>query len=379
MGSDLQFHAFCLTDTGTRLDQYARAIARVVRSGDVVIDLGAGTGILSFLACQAGARRVYAIEASDVSVYGEMLAAAGGFRDRVQFMQAQSTQITVPEQADVIVADVHDTFGLQGGGLGALVDARTRFLKPGGRLIPTSTQLLVAPVEASDLYERTVDVWRRQVHGVDLSVLKILAVNQHHPARFQPDQLMAPPVPVASIDYETVESLYVGGEVRMDIARAATMHGLCGCFVTTLADDIVVGNVPGESQTTNFAQAFFPIDVPHAIGEGDRLEIHIDSFDGTQLRWQVVIAPQSGASPVRFDHSTFRSMVWSPGALAKTARDYRPRLTPRGIVERALLDRFDGTASIAQLESWLFERIGDRLTSARDAAAFLKATIDRCG
>jgi predicted RNA methylase len=60
--SDLEFHAFCLTDTGSRLDQFAAAIAARIRPGDTVVDLGAGTGVLSFLACRAGARRVYAIE-----------------------------------------------------------------------------------------------------------------------------------------------------------------------------------------------------------------------------------------------------------------------------------------------------------------------------
>lgn len=376
---ELQFHAFCLTDTGRRLDQYARAIARIVHPGDVVVDLGAGTGILSFLACRAGAHRVYAIEASDAFAYGEMLAKAGGYDERVRVIRGSSPQVTLPERADAIVADIHDTFGLQASGLGSWIDARDRFLRPGGAVIPASIQLFVAPVEAPDLYRRTIDVWRQQIHGIDVSPIRALAVNQLYPARFTREQLIAAPSRVATIALESTTALHVNGSAQLTAARSGTLHGVCGSFVSTLADGVEMSNTPGHHDTTNFAQAFFPIDVPHAIGEGDRLEIHIDSFDGTQLRWQVAIAPQSGASPVRFDHSTFRSMVLSPNALAKTARDYRPRLTPRGIVERALLDRFDGTASIAQLESWLLERFGDRLASARDAAAFLKATIDRCG
>ena len=378
MASDeLQFHAFCLTDTGTRLDQYARAIARVVRPGDVVVDIGAGTGILSFLACQAGARRVYAIEASDAAVYGEML--AGRFSDRVQFIQSPSTRVTLPEHADVIVGDVHDTFGLQAGGLGSWIDARERFLRPGGVVIPSCIQLYVAPVEAPDLYRRTIEVWRQQIHGVDISPIRALAVNQPYPARLTPEQLIAAPSPVATVALASTTALHVSGTVRVTAARAALLHGVCGSFATTLAEGIEMSNRPGNADTTNFAQAFFPIDAPQPVSGGDRIEVHIDSFDGCQLRWQLEIVPQSGASPTRFDHSTFRSTPLSSDALAKTARDYRPRLTPRGAIERALLDRFDGTASTAQLESWLVERFGDRLPSAHEAAALLKATIDRCG
>ena len=54
----LEFHAFCLTNTGTRLQQYAAALDQVIEPGDTVLDLGAGLGVLGILACRAGARRV---------------------------------------------------------------------------------------------------------------------------------------------------------------------------------------------------------------------------------------------------------------------------------------------------------------------------------
>jgi hypothetical protein len=48
-------------------------------------------------------------------------------------------------------------------------------------------------------------------------------------------------------------------------------------------------------------------------------------------------------------------------------------------MERELLGTFDGATSAADLERWLLDRFGDQLPSAREAAAFLKATIERCG
>ena len=376
---DLQFHAFCLTETGSRLDQYARAIALSVRHGDVVVDLGAGTGILSFLACAAGARRVYAIEASDAIRYGEILASARGVEGRVRFIHSPSSQVTLPERADVIVGDIHDTFGLQATGLGTFLDARDRFLEPGGILIPSSIQLLVAPVEAHDLYRKTVGIWQQQIQGVDLSPLRALAVNHCHAARFQPAQLIAAPSPVSEIALITMSGLHAGGTVRFGASRAGTLHGVCGCFVTTLAEGVVMGNVPGDSSTTNFAQAFFPIETPQAIAEGDVISIRIDAFDGSQVRWRVEITPREGRRAACFDHSTFHSAPVSADALEKRAGEYHPQLKARGAMEHALLERFDGTASAAELERWLIERFGEQLPSAREAAAFLKATIERCG
>jgi predicted RNA methylase len=62
-----------------RCDAYREAIHRIVKPGDVVVDLGAGTGLLSFFALQAGARHVYAIEMSRIADAAAELIEANGF------------------------------------------------------------------------------------------------------------------------------------------------------------------------------------------------------------------------------------------------------------------------------------------------------------
>ena len=156
------------------------------------------------------------------------------------------------------------------------------------------------------------------------------------------------------------------------------MHGICGCFVTTLADGIRMGNVPGESGTTNFAHAFFPLESPVSVRAADRVAIRLDNHDGTAARWQVEVT-RDGRSVARFNHSTLHAKAPSMQSLRKQANDYRPTLTTLGALERDLLDRFDGTHSAAEIESWLAIRSQSVLPSAREAAAFLKQTIERCG
>src|SRR5580704_18259946 len=94
-----------IADTA-RFASYANAIERAVRPGDVVVDLGCGPGIFALLACRAGAKRVYAIDAGEVIDFARQLAVANGFADRIEFLHGDSRQMQLPERANVLVSDV---------------------------------------------------------------------------------------------------------------------------------------------------------------------------------------------------------------------------------------------------------------------------------
>ena len=319
----LQYHAFCLTNTGTRLTQYERAIAAVVRQGDVVLDLGTGSGLLAVLACRAGARCVYAIEASDAVQMGTLLTSTTEFAERIEFVHATSQKVALSEQVDVIVGDIHDTFGFQPGGLASIMDVRDRLLKPGGTLIPQATELMIAPLEAAALYAREIDVWNGCVHGVGLSSIRPFAVSHVHPGRFDSDQLLSPAAAIGTLHLARATSLHFSGSAVTTIHRDGIAHGLCGCFVTTLAGDIRMGNVPGDSSTTNFAQAFFPFDQPVPVAAGDEVSISIDSHDGYIARWRAAIS-RGGQRHAQFDHSTLNGLLVSPASAASRLRRGKP-------------------------------------------------------
>ena len=308
----LQYHAFCLTNTGTRLSEYERAIAAGVRQGDVVLDLGTGSGMLAVLACRAGARRVFAVEASDAFQLGKLVTSATEFAGRIEFIHGTSQQVTPSESIDVIVCDIHDTFGLQPGGLASLCDARDRLLKPGGVLVPRATELMIAPVEATAFYTREIDAWAQCVHGVDLAPVRPLAVSHVHAGRFDEEQLLSAPSAIGVIDFRHATSLYFCGSTTTTITRDGLAHGLCGCFVTTLADDICMGNVPGDSGRTNFAQAFFPLEQPVTVAAGDVVSIRIENYDGHVFRWRVAFSRAGLAPYAQFDHSTLGGLLISP-------------------------------------------------------------------
>src|SRR4051794_13386275 len=97
-------HRQFLADT-PRITAFDAAIRETVRPGDVVIDLGSGTGILGLLACRAGARRVYSIDDGAIVGVARAICRANGYADRMVFVRDMSTRLTLPEAADVLVTD----------------------------------------------------------------------------------------------------------------------------------------------------------------------------------------------------------------------------------------------------------------------------------
>ena len=147
----LDYHLSMLHDVA-RMDSFRRAINATVQPGDVVVDIGCGTGVLSFMACEAGAGKVYAIEGGPVIDVARELAVANGFADRIEFLSGWSIDVGLPEQADVLISETIGNAGLDEGIVAWTCDARKRLLRPGAALLPQRLRVWVAAAESFDDY-----------------------------------------------------------------------------------------------------------------------------------------------------------------------------------------------------------------------------------
>ncbi|XP_010279485.1 PREDICTED: probable protein arginine N-methyltransferase 6 isoform X2 [Nelumbo nucifera] len=137
-----------------RTETYRAAILQHQSSiaGKVVVDVGCGTGILSIFCALAGAKRVYAVDASEIAVQ----------------------DVEIEEEVDVIISEWMGYMLLYESMLGSVITARDRWLKPGGLILPSHATLYMAPITHSERYSESIDFWRN-VYGIDMSAMLPLA------------------------------------------------------------------------------------------------------------------------------------------------------------------------------------------------------------
>jgi protein arginine N-methyltransferase 1 len=360
----------------SRVRGYERALAEIVRPGDVVVDLASGTGILGLLACRAGAARVYAIEAESIAGLARDLARANGYGDRVHVIHAHSSEARLPERADIIVSDQIGRFGFDAGLLPMVADARARLLKPGGRLIPSRLDLVVAPVEHPRQADR-VAFWRRRPAAFDFGPVHAMAANTGYPTRLAPGQLLSAPHTGVRIDLGTDVVYPLRIDATFAVGRAGTLDGIAGWFAAQLSPSIAVSNSPLDPERITRRQAFFPIDRPVAVAAGDRVDVAMRILpDESMVSWIVTVHPAAG-SPIRFSHSTLKGMLLSGTELRMTDPAYRPSLTDRGVARRSVLELCDGARPLSQIEAEVFARHPALFRSAAEAAVFVAEVVTR--
>ena len=107
--SNTDFPYMCLKDR-VRTLAFRQAIRNAVRPGDVVIDAGAGTGILSFFAAEAGAKQVYAVEIDPLLVASlHRSVALNDLQDVITVIQGDASVVDLPLGVDVFVGELIDT------------------------------------------------------------------------------------------------------------------------------------------------------------------------------------------------------------------------------------------------------------------------------
>ncbi|XP_019432103.1 PREDICTED: protein arginine N-methyltransferase PRMT10-like [Lupinus angustifolius] len=301
------YHQKEMLSDRVRMDAYFNAIFENKRHfiGKTVLDVGTGSGILAIWSAQAGARKVYAVEATKMSEHARALVKANNLQDVVEVIEGSIEDISLPEKVDVIISEWMGYFLLRESMFDSVICARDRWLKPTGVMYPSHARMWMAPIRTGIIdhkvadYQSAMDDWHgfvdetKTCYGVDMSTLTNPFSEEQRKYYLQtslwnnlhPHQVIGTAAIIKDIDCLTATVPEIE-KVRSNFSLSITTDNmkLCGFggwfdvhFRGRSEDpaeqEIELTTAPSVDYPTHWGQQVFLLHPPTHVGEGDDLSI----------------------------------------------------------------------------------------------------------
>ncbi|CAA2980429.1 probable arginine N-methyltransferase [Olea europaea subsp. europaea] len=144
----------------------------------VVLDVGAGTGILSLFCAKAGAKHVYAVECSSMADMAEEIVKLNNFSNVITVLKGKVEEIELPvAQVDIIISEWMGYFLVYENMLNTVLYARDKWLVKDGLVLPDMASLHLTAIEDADYKEDKIEFWNN-VYGFDMSCIKKQALSE---------------------------------------------------------------------------------------------------------------------------------------------------------------------------------------------------------
>jgi SAM-dependent methyltransferase len=288
---DIGVHRVMVGDE-VRTQAFRDSINATVTPGDVVLDIGAGSGILSMFAARAGAARVYAVErAPRAAALARRLVFENRLQGCVHVLQVEAERVRLPERVDVLVSEWLGVYGIDENMLAPVLVARDRWLAPGGATVPGPVASWLAPV-AHPAGEEAVSFHTRP-YGLKLERLAPFALDEAVwlPAGATEESLRADPQRLWVVDAQLTTVAEARAPFRAEVSfrlRDSGVNGLVAWFSAAMPGGAELSNAPGRP-ATHWGQFLFPLAGTRHARAGDELRVTFECIPvgvrGCEHRW----------------------------------------------------------------------------------------------
>ncbi|KDR16996.1 protein arginine N-methyltransferase 3 isoform X3 [Zootermopsis nevadensis] len=238
------------------------------------LDLGCGTGILSMFAASAGARKVIAIDQSDIIYHAIDIVRENKLSDKIQLIKGRIEDTKLPQtHVDVIVSEWMGYFLLFEGMLDSLVYARDHHLAEGGLLLPNRCSISLVGLADTDRHAELVGFWT-DVYGYRMTCLQHEVVQEATIEVVPPDKIITSPCLLTELDLNTccTNSLHFSSELKLEAIADGSITAFVGYFDVffDLAHPVSFSTGP-HAKPTHWKQTVFLLEEPIIVKQGDVL------------------------------------------------------------------------------------------------------------
>ena len=254
-------HKKMLNDT-VRTHRFEKAIAENVKD-KIVIDIGCGTGILSFFALRHGAKHVYAIDSNSKCIeYSKALAKTNNFKN-ITFINKSCFDVKLPQKADVLISEVIGNSPLSEHILDIFEDAKKRLLVANPIIIPQNLKIFAIPIEFSTesidntyFTKKDCSNWENE-YNFDFKALLYSNINQNDVFFIDSkniDYFKKIGIPILLEEYDFLSDFSkkkISKSINMEINCSGKLCGMLIYFESNLSNSTTLGTNPDFTSAKN--------------------------------------------------------------------------------------------------------------------------------
>ncbi|XMO84952.1 methyltransferase domain-containing protein [Algibacter sp. AS12] len=286
--TDYYSHERMLFDS-KRVNSYNDGLGKYVKQGDVVVDLGTGTGILSFLAAKQKPKKIYAIDqsnfihiAKDIADYNKI--------ENIEFVHKNSREFKVQDKVDVIIQEQMGTLLFEENMITNILDLKNRVLKENGLILPGKFSFFVEPAFLLGINTPPL-IWEQKTHGIDFSFLK----ENYDSSKFKKQKngmlyqttsafkyFLCSPKPIVNFDLNIMQSQEDLQTSFNNITKEVVKEGECNAFIVyfhaIFDEENILSTAPDLSETSWDRMLFRTEKRHYKVGDKINFDFNMDNL-----------------------------------------------------------------------------------------------------
>jgi len=255
------FHIALLNDR-VRTKSFIKAIRKTVKKGDIVLDIGTGTGLLAIAAAKYGAKHVYAMESSSIADIAKLNIRENGFKNKITLLRGTSTQLDIREKADLLVSEIIGNEPLGENILEVFSDSFKRHLKKDARIIPQRLKIYCLPlsvpfniVSKYFINRNHIKRWKSN-YGIDFSAMEgrdnsdqyEFYINSFKAKKWN---YLSEAILLTEINLNSITSLSIKIKKESKIDKTGLLNGLLIFFESLLCPGVTLTTHPEKVTKSN--------------------------------------------------------------------------------------------------------------------------------
>lgn len=360
---------------------YRAALQAAISPGDVVVDIGTGTGYMALWACEFGAKHVYAIEPAPEIELAAKIVAENGLQDRVTLINEMSTDVRLPERADIVVSDLRGVLPFHELHIPSLIDARERLLRQGGTLIAKRDVLRIALANSDVAYQPFDEQWDVAEPSFTMNAGRRAAKSYWQRCIVDTDALVSDPQTLATLDYKTIDNPDLDASVEWTVDESGHANGIQVWFDAELTDEVGFSNQPGGTEHV-YGAAFFPFDAELTLSPGDHLHINFRaqlSSSNYYFRWRTELVDRGGNRLEHFDQTNHPGIATDLSTLRRTVESHQPNPSVEALMVATFVECTQQEKDIHAIALALLDRYPETLKTHEEAVNQAKSLSVRYG